>query len=207
MHDKFYVKVDGVPVMYQYPQLPTGCEATSLAMLLNWADQSVSKDDVAAKLPKGKKVKWIDGGWYGANPNQQFVGDPYTDSDDGSFGVFEKPILATIEMFMPGKGVNLTGQEFNDLLAMVHSGKPVLAWTTLKQNQTYYTGTWQDETGRTIDWYHYEHAVVITGIDEGNVIVHDPDTGKEEYYDKTLFKQNWISMGKRAVTLDLSVHP
>ncbi|MBT2218139.1 C39 family peptidase [Virgibacillus dakarensis] len=195
------VKIAGVPVYNQYPDLPTGCEATSLAMLLGWAGLSISKYDVVEKLPKGEKVRLTDGKWYGANPHEQFVGDPY--SDDGSFGVFDKPILATIEAFMPGKGINLTGRDFESLLDIVRLEKPVMAWTTIDQNETFHSKTWQDANGVVIDWYRYEHAVVITGIDGEHIIVNDPYTGKEEQYNRNLFERNWASMGKRAVTLDI----
>ncbi|MEW9676032.1 C39 family peptidase [Lentibacillus sp. L22] len=201
MENKHKCKIDGVPTINQHPELPTGCEATSLAMLLTWAGKTVSKFAVVEKLSKGEKVRFVDGTWYGANPNDQFVGDPYT--DDGSFGVFEKPILETIDHFLPGKGVDLTGQDFEVLLNVVRSGTPVMAWTTINQNETYHSKSWQDPAGNTIDWYCNEHAVVIIGIDGDHVIVNDPYTGKEEHYDRHIFEHNWASMKKRAVTVDV----
>lgn len=196
------VRIKGVPVYHQFPHLPTGCEATSLAMLLSWGGCDVSKFEVVDKLPKGDKVSLIDDVLRGANPNEEFVGDPY--SDEGSFGVFEGPILETIDTFMPGKGINLMGQSFEMLLDNVRSGKPVMAWTTIEQRQTFHSATWMDDAGNEIRWHRYEHAVVITGTDGANIIVNDPYTGKEEYYNRELFERNWTSMGKRAVTLDVS---
>ncbi|MEN1967389.1 C39 family peptidase [Lentibacillus sp. N15] len=198
---EYTVKITGVPTMNQYPELPTGCEATSLAMLLGWAGVSVSKYDVVKKLPKGEKVRLIDGKWCGANPDEHFVGDPY--SDDGSFGVFEAPILATIDMFLPGKGIDLTGQDFDELLDIVRSGKPVMVWTTINQKETYHSKSWQDEAGNSIDWYCNEHAVVLVGFNKAHTIVHDPYTGQEEHYDRQLFERNWASMRKRAVTVNV----
>ncbi|WP_164667625.1 C39 family peptidase [Virgibacillus doumboii] len=196
------VKIKGVPEYHQFPQLPTGCEATSLAMLLSWGGEDFGKYEVVDKLPKGDKVRLIDGELKGANPNKEFVGNPY--SDEGSFGVFEGPILETIDKFMPGKGVDLTGQSFDSLLDIVRSGKPVMAWTTIEQRQTFHSATWTDDEGNEIKWNRFEHAVVITGIDGENVIVNDPYTGQEVYYNRELFEKNWASMGKRAVTLDVS---
>lgn len=197
-------KLLDVPLYYQYPDLPTGCEATSLAMLLSWAgNEQVSKYAVADALPKGPKVKEVQGEWKGTHPNKAFVGDPYTDSDDGSYGVFEGPILETIEVFMPGYSIDLTGEPFDSLLDIVRTGKPVMVWTTLEQRETFYGKTWTDDDGDVIDWYENEHAVVLTGVDGCYVIAHDPHTGKEEYYERELFKRNWGSMGKRAVTLDV----
>ncbi|HLS09860.1 C39 family peptidase [Lentibacillus sp.] len=196
------VKITGVPLYYQYPDLPTGCEATSLAMLLSWGrGEPVDKYEVADALPKGDKVRKVDGEWKGTHPNKAFVGDPYTDSDDGSYGVFEGPILETIETFMPDCGIDLTGQPFSSLLDIVRSGKPVMAWTTLEQRETFYGKTWTDDDGDVIDWYENEHAVVLVGVAGNQVIAYDPHTGQAEYYERKLFERNWESMGGRAVTL------
>ncbi|GGK01729.1 hypothetical protein GCM10007063_25050 [Lentibacillus kapialis] len=195
-------KIRGVPLYYQYPELPTGCEATSLAMLLSWGlGEHISKYTIADALPKGAKVHEAGGELKGAHPNKAFVGDPYTDSDDGSFGVFEAPILETLETFMPGCGMDLTGSPFESLLDIVKTGKPVMAWTTLEQRETFHGKTWRDEDGDVIDWYQNEHAVVMVGIDGDDLIAHDPHTGEAEYYDRNLFERNWASLGRRAVTL------
>ncbi|WP_217585813.1 C39 family peptidase [Lentibacillus saliphilus] len=191
--------IPNVPLDYQYPELPTGCEATALSMLLRWAGVDVDKFEVVDQLKKGDRVHLQNGKWYGANPNEAFVGNPY--EDDGSFGVFEQPILQVINIYYPGKAINLTGKEFQDLLTIVQGGTPILVWTTLKQRETYYAQSWEDPHGQTIDWYNNEHAVVIVGYSNDDVIVHDPDTGKCEHYDRDLFIQNWASLGKRAVTL------
>ncbi|RYG71931.1 hypothetical protein EU245_12425 [Lentibacillus lipolyticus] len=196
------VLIDGVPKYDQYPELPTGCEATSLAMLVSWGlGRDVSKYTIADALPKGDKVHWDGDGWRGAHPNKAFVGDPYTDSDDGSYGVFEGPILEALDMFMPGRGVDLTGEPFDALLDVVRSRKPVLAWTTLEQRETFYGMTWTDADGDVVDWYENEHAVVVVGIDDDAVIAHDPHTGKAEHYDRELFERNWQSLGRRAVMI------
>ncbi|MFD1039750.1 C39 family peptidase [Virgibacillus byunsanensis] len=197
------LKIEGVPVYNQFPELPAGCESTSLAMLLGWAGLPVDKYDVVNQLPKGDKVSLVDGEWVGANPHEEFVGDPYSD-EEGTFGVFEEPILQTIDTFLPDKGINLTGQDFEPLLDIVRSGKPVMAWTTIEQKRTFHSKTWTDDEGNQIEWNRYEHAVVITGINEEDIIVNDPYTGGEEYYDRELFEYNWASMGKRAVTLDVN---
>ncbi|SFE10816.1 Uncharacterized protein YvpB [Lentibacillus persicus] len=199
------IRVDSVPLYNQYPELPTGCEATSLAMLLSWGlERPVSKFGVADALSKGPKVHKTDKGWRGAHPNKAFVGDPYTDSEDGSYGVFEKPILDTLETFSPETGVNLTGRPFHTILDTVRSGMPVLVWTTLEQRASYYGLSWSDNEGDVIDWYENEHAVVLVGIEDDAVVAHDPHTGQAERYNRELFERNWRAMGCRAVTLELN---
>lgn len=193
------VNIKDVPAICQHPDMPTGCEATALTMLLNWGGMKLTNHEVVDILPKGNSVKLIDGEWRGGNPTIEFVGDPY--GDEGNFGVFEGPILETIEIIMPGKGVDLTGQEFDELLDIVRSGKPVMAWTTINQQTTFHSKTWTDNDGNKIKWHRYEHAVVLVGFDEDNIFANDPTTGQEEHYNRELFERNWASMGKRAVTL------
>ncbi|MDY0393270.1 C39 family peptidase [Virgibacillus halophilus] len=199
------VRIDNIPVLYQYPELPTGCEATALAMLLNWAGVKVSRFEIADALPKGPKVQEVNGMWCGAHPNKHFVGDPY--SDDGSFGVFEKPILFVVEKYLPGKSIDLTGVHFDLILQQIARNIPVMAWTTLKQQTTYHSKTWRDEEENEIKWYTYEHAVLLVGYTNEHVIAHDPDTGKVENYEKERFILNWKSMGCRAITLKKPSHP
>lgn len=194
-------KINDVPVICQHPDMPTGCEATALTMLLNWHGLSLDNHAVAEALPKGEKVALIDGHWRGGNPEHEFVGSPY--EDEGSFGVFEKPILGVIEKFLPGLGFDMTNQPFAEIRAMVRSGKPVMAWTTIDQKTTFHSKTWIDKKANTIEWHRFEHAVVIVGFDDASVIVNDPTTGKEETYNRNLFERNWASMGKRAVTLKI----
>ncbi|MUV36390.1 hypothetical protein JNUCC1_00192 [Lentibacillus sp. JNUCC-1] len=193
------VLIEGVPLDYQYPDLPTGCEATATSMLLRWAKIDADKFAVADQLIKGDKVHEIDGKWYGANPDETFVGDPY--SDEGSYGVFQKPILRIIEHFLPECSLDLSGRDFTEVLSVLDKGTPVVAWTTLKQRETYYHKSWEDPLGQMIDWYNNEHAVTVVGYDQDFIIVHDPDTGKREFYDRDTFIHNWGSLGKRAVTL------
>src|SRR5699024_1128944 len=89
------VKIANVPSICQHREMPTGCEATALTMLLNWAGESLTNHEVVERLPKGDKVELIDGIWRGGDPHTEFVGNPY--EDEGCFGVFEGPILKTID--------------------------------------------------------------------------------------------------------------
>ena len=52
------------------PDLPNGCEVTSLAMLLNYYGINVTKEDLAQKIAH---VSSYDGNYRG-NPNKGFVG-------------------------------------------------------------------------------------------------------------------------------------
>ncbi len=97
--------IENVPIISQTPELPTGCEATSLTMLLNYYGNNISKFEVADLMPKGKKPYWYNNQLYGSDPNKEFVGSPY---DPNSYGIFKDPILGMIDELFPGRGLDLT---------------------------------------------------------------------------------------------------
>ncbi|WP_105618146.1 C39 family peptidase [Vallitalea okinawensis] len=187
-----------VPLIPQLPNLPTGCEATSTAMLLQWADLDVSKEEVALLLPKSKIPHRHNGQLYAANPNTSFIGDPY--SVEG-YGVFHQPITDLINFYLPGLAVDMTGCTFEDLLAVIDSGRPIIVWTTIGMKQPRISKTWYDPNGNEVQWKTPQHSVLLMGYTSSHVIFHDPWTGKKEYCKSSSFKKIWVEMGRQAVTL------
>lgn len=57
-----------VPLENQLPDLPNGCEVTSLSMLLNYYDIKVNKYDLADNI--AHVDSFTDNGKYRGNPNQ-----------------------------------------------------------------------------------------------------------------------------------------
>lgn len=192
--------IDGVPVIGQYPMLPTGCEATALTMLLQWAGVHVSKEEVADRLVKEPLPFEMEGRLLGGHPNRGFVGDPYTQE---SFGVFHKPIAATLDTFLKGRADDRTGLSFTELLALIDEGRPVVVWTTIELKEPRVVQSWDDagDSGERIDWKSPQHALVLIGYEEEFVVVNDPHTGSTERYPRELFQTRWKQMGGQAVTL------
>lgn len=193
-----HAEINNVPIFAQFPTLPTGCEATATAMLLNWAGVKVSKEEVARVLPKGPlpyaKVNRV----YGGNPNMVFVGNPFSTS---GYGIFHQPIARILNHYLPGSALDLTGCEFEELLKVVGNGKPILVWATINMMPTYVSHTWYDEMGQRVDWKINEHCLVLVGYDSQNVFVNDPYLGRKKAYPISAFKKMWMEMGRQAVTL------
>ena len=61
-----------VPIENQMPDLPNGCEVTSLSMLLNYYGIKVDKNELADNI--AHVDSFTDNGKYRGNPNQGFVG-------------------------------------------------------------------------------------------------------------------------------------
>lgn len=199
------ILIEGVPVIKQFPELPTGCEVTSLAMLLNFYDIKIDKLGLAEDMPKGLLPAFSDGALIGGNPNELFVGSPYSES---GFGVYHQPMLELLEAYMPGRSVNLTGTNLETLFQSIDSGHPVLVWATIPYNggllDVEYTYSWKTNYGSVINWMGNEHVMVLTGysINQGIVYLNDPYNGQEIQIKISEFEDKWLELGQQAITVN-----
>ncbi|GAB7055505.1 MULTISPECIES: C39 family peptidase [unclassified Paenibacillus] len=190
-----------VPIIAQNPELKFGCEVTSLTMLLRHAGIQADKMKLAAELPKDNdpvvKSKSGDITHWG-NPEHGFVGD-ITGRTKG-YAVYVKPLEALMMKYLPDRTVNLTGGSFDDVIAKLREGKPVVVWTTGDYKLPDRWESWkhgQEEIRTPLDL----HAVVVVGFNPGHVFVNDPLTGrKAQKVNKQTFIDTWVTMGKQALT-------
>lgn len=191
-------KLQGVPAISQYPQLPTGCEATALTMLLNYSGLMVSKQNVADALPKVSLPYYSQGKKVGSHPSQGFIGNPYSKH---SYGVFAEPILKVIEHYLPGRSEDLRGKSIDELLEIVKEGRPVMIWATMSMVNVSYTQSWQLQTGETFWWPNNEHALVIVGYDDKWIYMNDPQKGIERKFSRAVVNNRYYTLGKQAVAI------
>jgi uncharacterized protein YvpB len=191
-------KVIKAPIIRQFPELPTGCEATSTAMLLRWAGVNVSKQEIAKSIPRGRVPVRKRGRIYGDNPNKVFVGSPFSKT---GYGVYHKPVTNVINKYLPGRAQDLTGTSFDNVLKVIDSKRPVIVWCTIANLHPNVTITWYDNNGNKVVWRTPQHAVLLVGYDESYVIVNDPWKGKICRYPISSFKKHWEVMGRQAVTI------
>lgn len=86
------------------------------------------------------------------------------------------------------------------MLNIVKDNRPVLVWTSTNLSKPYISKSWTyKDTGETIKWIAGEHAVVVIGYNDSQIIVSDPYTGTIRYFDKELFKSRYNYLGKRAL--------
>jgi uncharacterized protein YvpB len=198
-------RIWGVPVYGQYPELPAGCEAAAVTMILNWAGANVTKSDVAAAIPRQPLLWRTDGILFGGDPHEGFVGDPFV--KEGSFGVFAKPMVSVIDRYLPGRGVDLSGKSFEELLRVVDSGQPVAAWVTNYLEEPKVNANWRTRFGRWITWRSPEHVMTIVGYNDTQIIVNDPANGTVRTYPRDRFKYVWETMGRHALTIAYKPQP
>lgn len=132
--------VDHVPDAYridmeivlQNPELPTGCEITSLTMVLNYLGFGITKTELVDGYLTCKEPGT-------ATFKEAFIGSPY---DSSSYGCFAPVIIDTANKYLnsnnSGRIVkNLTGSDFDFLLKEVASNHPVIIWTSINQVDVY----------------------------------------------------------------------
>lgn len=193
------------PIIKQFPELPRGCEVTSLAMLLQYKGIKTDKVDLAAKIKKDTTpLKKENGLIYWGNPNNGFIGDMYSYNNPG-LGVYHKPIKELAEQFLPGQIIDLTGSNFEELKKYLSQDVPIwiIINTTYKKLPDTAFETWQTPEGEMKITYK-EHSVLITGYDEQNIYFNDPINGvKNRAALKEDFIEAWEQMGKQAVTFKI----
>ncbi|WP_394237292.1 C39 family peptidase [Niallia oryzisoli] len=190
------------PIINQFPELPRGCEVTSLAMLLQYKGIQTDKMELAEKVKKDSTpLKKENGMIYWGSPNNGFIGDMYSYSNPG-YGVYHNPIKELAEKFLPGQIVDLTGKDFEELKIFLSQDIPVwiIINTTYKKLPDNLFETWQTPDGELKITYK-EHSVLITGYDEQNIYFNDPISGeKNKKVIKEDFIEAWKQMGNQAVT-------
>lgn len=191
------VMIQGVPIMNQHPNMPTGCEATALAMLLRYYGVEVSKEQIAKDMPKGDfYVK--DGKTYGPHPAEAFLGNPFSKS---GFGVYAPVMYKMADQYLPGRVEDLTGMEFEDLLKCIDESRPVMIWATINMIPVKMTRSWYTSNDELFTWKGNEHALVMVGYEDDYIYMNDPYTGKKEKYPRQKVENRWHSMGRQALAI------
>ncbi|MBN2981794.1 C39 family peptidase [Cohnella algarum] len=190
------------PLIAQMPELPRGCEVTSLVMMLNYAGIDTDKMELAERVKKNPTpYEKKNGVIYFGNPYDGFVGDMYTFSKPG-YGVYHGPIYELAEQYLPGRVIDMTGSQFEDILHAVKNGKPVwvISNTWFSQLPDSLFQTWETPTGQVKITYK-EHSVLITGYDEKYIYFNDPLAEvKNRKIAVASFRAAWEQMGSQAIT-------
>ena len=185
-----------ISCILQNPELPSGCEVTSLTMALNYNGYSVDKLTLADNfLPKGEVGK--------TDYNIAFVGNPRNNS---SFGCYAPVIVSTANKYLNSvgsskKAVNVTGSELENLFKYIDQDIPVVIWATNRMKAPYISRTWYVD-GKELSWKSNEHCLLLTGYDKNKNVVYTADPLRGNItYDLNLFNQRYIQMGMQGVII------
>lgn len=186
-----------IPAVRQNPELPTGCEVTSLSMALSYLGINVDKEVLADNyLPKCP--------YRTGNYRRAFVGDPRSKF---AYGCYSEVIEKCAKQFLSVQQgrkfdvVNITGCEPERLYACLEMGYPVIVWVTIDMQDTFEGASWVDEdTGKTVTWRGNEHCVLLTGYSASRdtVYLNDPLKGSVGC-SKEIFEKRFKEMESQAV--------
>lgn len=173
-----------VKVIYQYPDMPSGCEITSLTMVLNYMGIDVTNDYMADN--------YLDSSTY--NMFTSFVGSVY---NDNSFGCYAPVIVNAANKFFADRAldyeaVNISNSTREQIVDILSDGRPVIIWNTEDMKSTYAKTYTID--GNSFEWMTNEHCVVLCGYNEqdntvevadsiAGKVVRDADTFFQRYND------------------------
>lgn len=155
-----------VPLENQMPDLPNGCEVTSLSMLMNYYGIKVSKNELAETIQHVDS--FTDGGKYRGNPHQGFVG--HMTIANAGWCVYNEPLYNVARKYT-SHIENITGSNFLSLLKLVSNGHPVMIITTTTFNKVNNMQTWDTNTGK-VNVTPSSHACLITGYSKPKKVVY-----------------------------------
>ena len=202
-HDMFLKGIDVEPVM-QNPQLPNGCEAASLAAVLNALGVSVDKMDLAYGYIPRMDFEETGLQRIGPDPETAYPGDPATSR---GFYCFAAPVCEGANRLLEERGsrlraVDITGVTQQGLREYLKQGDAVIVWTTLDFSPPVKGSfTWTDEaTGETIVPYYNLHCIVLTGMGQTKCVVVDPLQGQKRV-DLDDFLRSFEEVGSMAAVI------
>lgn len=193
-----------VGLILQNPQLPNGCEVTSLAMALASAGCPVDKMTLYRDyLPKAG-FYYQESLCYGSDPEDFYVGNAASRS--GGWYCFEGPIVQAGNAWLAGCGnklraVSVTGLSQGELDVYAEAGIPVVVWVTLNYAAPQLdSSSWQLADGTVYCPYSNLHCVVVTGLSGTQYQIADPISGMRTVGRDT-FWGSFSAMGSRAVVI------
>ena len=181
----------------QCPELPTGCEVTSLCQTLNYLGFDVDKETLADEFMPID----FDGS---TTMDHAYIGDPKL--NDG-FGCFPPALVQTADAYFesidsPCYAENMSDIDLQTLFYQIEEGRPVIAWITIDLVELAPEHRWTTLDGEEMWFSGMQHCVTIYGYDLNKNIIYvaDPLKGNMEY-DLERFERMFDLLGKKAVII------
>lgn len=198
--------IDNFPIIFQMPQLPTGCEITAATMVLNYYGFNADKILMAEEyLPTANRNLHYgsDGRLYGSDLNEYFIGNPKTES---GYVCGTGAIVTALNRYLTEQGsslraIDISGSTPQELYEFVKDDTPVIVWVTIEMNNRNKTQGWYTDSGEYVEWSTNDHGAVLIGYDETAVTIADPISGLIKY-DKDRFESVFASRGNKCVIVE-----
>lgn len=198
------VFIDEVPIISQNPELPNGCEASSLAIVLQHWGFDADKMDLAYNYVPREDFSLAGKENLGPHPAQAYAGDPAS-----SFGFYclAPPLHTAAQSYLAGQGSALTAQDISgssetELEAWLENGCPIVFWVTLDGSapRTAPRFYWLLPDGSQYHPYSNLHCVVLRGCDDNYFYFVDPLEGKVRM-ERQAAMNSYLGLGAQAVVI------
>lgn len=194
--EQLYMLLPVQPVL-QLPELPTGCEITSLTTVLNYLGYNVDKTTMAADYLDC--VEALDGSFY-----DSFSGSPF---QTNGWGCFAPAITNAANRYLRDQNADYTAHNIStsglqSIFNEVISGNPVIIWTSSDYSVPVSYRPVSLSDGTVFRWPSNEHCVVLIGFNlERNIVyLSDPLHGVVER-NLTAFANYYQSFYRQAVVI------
>lgn len=193
--------IQGVPLICQFPEFPTGCESVATIMALQYTGETISVSHFIDNYLSMGAVYRKHNVLYGPDPYESFVGDPRSQYSLGCYA----PVIqnALIQYFGDAERIkNTTGETLDTLCRRyVLHDIPVLVWVSIDMKEPGQGNVWYTEAGKQFQWITKEHCMVLIGYDENGYYFNDPYSGEQRYYEKNLSVHRYETFGRQSVVI------
>lgn len=198
--------IEDFPMIFQMPQLPTGCEITAMTMVLQYYGYNVDKTTMAAEyLPTVSANRYYgeDGRLYGSDLRKYFVGDPFTQAGYicGTEAILTAANARLQDVGSAMRAVDKSGASPEELYELVSEDTPVVVWVTIGMANRRTPQGWYTQDGAYVDWSTNDHGAVLIGYSQDTVTIADPISGMVEY-GRAQFESVFASRSNQCVVLE-----
>ncbi|MBR7133013.1 MAG: C39 family peptidase [Clostridia bacterium] len=194
--------IDNVPVIAQFPKYPTGCEAVSAVMALNYFGNEISVERFVDEfLPTSRNFYIENGKNFGPSPYEYFIGNPKSSASYGCMApVIEKALCECLgDSQFVKKVTGITIEEICE--QYINNNIPVIFWATIHMLETNPQNSWHLSDGTRFTWPGNEHCMLLVGYDSKQYYFNDPYAGKLVAYEKALTEDRFAEMGRQAIVI------
>ena len=185
-------------IILQNPELPEGCEVTSLAMLLRYLGFDAEHTFLADNYLEQGEVGKVS--YYEYN-----LGNPRKAGE--SWGCYSPVIVKTANRYLYDmesyyRAYDLTGYDVSKIYYELSMGHPAIVWITMNFAEPYTKNPWTID-GKKLYWKYPLHCVVLTGydLDTRTVTIADPQKKKPATVSMDTFELRYMQMESQAVVI------
>ena len=190
-----------VPLLCQFPDLPTGCESTAAAMVLQYYGDPVTPEQFASRWLECSSDFYFSGDkMYGPDPEEVFAGDPFSSF---SYGCYADVIVQAVNQNSTVcEAAKITGTTVDELCKKyIDKGFPVLIWATIEMQPAKTVDSWYLKDGTLFTWLSGEHCLVLVGYDPEAYYFNDPQQGTTQSYPKAIVEKRYEELNNQAVCI------